>query len=81
MADLNKWISVGDRLPKSMPHGETYGEITVIATDGKYAGESVFQWGGSHVGREWAIFSNEYLFDGITHWMPLPEPPCTTPNS
>ena len=69
------WISVKDRKPK-IKHSEDnfkYSD-TVIVTNGKYRTSARWLysiWGGWY---GWYDDSDEEL-KGITHWMPMPEPP------
>lgn len=69
------WISVKDRKPK-LKHSEDnikYSD-TVIVTDGEYRTSARWiysTWGGWY---SWYNDGDEEL-KGITHWMPLPQPP------
>lgn len=63
---MNEWIRVEDNLPKE-------GEAVLIFTNGqrgmyiwRYPLKTFLKW-----------FRNSYKDLGITHWMPLPEPPTT----
>lgn len=56
-----QWISVKDRLPE-------YGEI-VWATDGVESHEAIMT-----KDNKWRVPMFFWL-SGVTHWMPLPEPP------
>jgi hypothetical protein len=67
--DLPRWISVSERLPDE--HQE------VLVWNG--GGQCHNPWQG-HVlceyrNGEWRESQQSDLFPGITHWMPLPEPP------
>lgn len=67
---MGEWIRVDDRLPEN-------GEDVLV-----------YQKGGVHGGRDMDIeylqgdgyWSDQGLFSGITHWMPLPKPPEVNDN-
>lgn len=72
------WIPVTDRLPEAGTRSNGWGDVTVIATNGKFVrpliyeraivrGKVVWRW-------KWPW---DRIYDGnpVTHWMPLPEPP------
>ena len=59
-----QWISVKDRLPEE--------NETVLAYDGDFVEPSVFY--GDHGFYELDKYEADPLC-GVTHWMPLPEPP------
>ena len=68
---MSKWISVEDRLPEEFQ-----------GTDGLRLHVFVFgeeanpQFGLAYYDREINQWFNEHEdFNGITHWMPLPDPP------
>lgn len=63
---MSDWISVDDRLPDM--------------------GQPVIEWGAheypttayrvnTHNGFRWRTYSDGEVIAGVTHWMPLPEPP------
>ena len=56
---MSEWISVEDRLPNE------HIDVLTYAARPSY---EVF-----YINR--LIDKNEWLYDGITHWMPLPAPP------
>ena len=56
-----KWISVEDRLPDSDTH-------LIVCHDDGGVGTAFFY--NDLFSRDWRS-----IFDDITHWMPLPEPP------
>ena len=62
-AQIPKWISVEERLPDGP------GEVLVVlhgcVVEAWYCGDGEFETGSGLVLRN----------DGVTHWMPLPEPP------
>lgn len=60
----DKWISVEDRLP------ETHGFC--IICDKESIVVSSFYVKGQFVA---SLDGVDYIFDEITHWQPLPEPP------
>lgn len=61
-----EWISVKDRLPKPM-------ESVLVSTNGAPTGCVSLAWIDPKT-HKWADAWADYL-SGITHWMPLPEPP------
>ena len=61
---VQEWISVKDRLPKG-------GAIVLCNTD--YFVE-VLQW--DELADMWVDRYQGYCKNYVTHWMPLPEPPC-----
>lgn len=67
---MSNWISVGERLPEK--------DDTVVAwrwTTREYKlANCIFQ---SDKNRRWCYDGIEFFYgkDGISHWMPLPEPP------
>jgi hypothetical protein len=56
---MSKWISVKDRLPNEDENVLTYSSNPFYET--------------FYINR--LIGKDEWLYDGVTHWMPLPEPP------
>ena len=69
------WISVEERKPKLKHKSENikYSDI-VIVTNGKYRTSASWEyntWAGWY---GWFTDGDEEL-KGITHWMPLPQPP------
>lgn len=74
------WISVNERMPpksEEFSYGCTERSVLVLATDGKditTAYHMVYTDGDSFP--RWIEFGRDgYEFDGVTHWMPLPELP------
>jgi hypothetical protein len=68
MVDVHGWISVKDRLPEQ--------DMQILAWSGGLGDIPPFCTGGYELWN-WSIkFSpNDCRLTGITHWMPLPEPP------
>lgn len=67
---MGEWISIDDRLPYMESDSfETFGMIEVITWDGRYVEAAEFSAG--RTGEFWT----EWHREGVTHWMPLPEPP------
>lgn len=70
---VNQWISVNDRLPD-----ETETTVLIWIKQGKADGIEISDC--CHIGY-WVKNSKEFcdidwnVINGITHWMPLPEPP------
>ena len=76
---MSEWISVGERLPDVAPvlvcflepfFGKLSSEIGV----GYYDSPNEYD---DSSGRGWLFWLNDrkILGGGVTHWMPLPEPP------
>ena len=68
----SKWISVKDRLP------EKDGEYLVRFADKGLSNveyESKFESFGYWLSIMWDEYADWFPYVGITHWMPLPEPP------
>ena len=75
---MSEWISVKDRLPE-----EGQGLVLVYAPNNKYVAFQLDEWSMQReapvsfssatieVGEGWDNFE----FEEITHWMPLPNPP------
>ena len=65
-----RWIAVSERLP---PEGQE-----VLAWNN--GGQCEKPWQGcvlcEHKNGEWREFQERDLYPGVTHWMPLPEPPA-----
>lgn len=69
-AQVPKWISVDERLPKPHDDGSVDG---VLVTDGALIHMAYYS------NDQWYFCSNgemkKDMFYEVTHWMPLPEPP------
>lgn len=74
MADLSGWVSVEDRLPELK--GNSMSE-KVLAYNGNFFLAMVDYSRDC----EWIETTDFDWLGRVTHWMPLPEPPCTTPSS
>lgn len=64
---VSEWISVEDRLPEKCGHYLVYiqgGDVYNIRL-ARYSPEK----------NKWRTAEAYSYFEGITHWMPLPEPP------
>lgn len=82
-AQIPRWISVDERLPKFVSEGYNYKITeTVLAVDStgfSYAGYfKVYNYDGSRAfyGVDVDVFECDTY--SVTHWMPLPEPPKET---
>lgn len=63
---MSKWNNVKDRLPK----GTLSYDVLVYTTAGeKYL--AVYDY----IDEAWYYNDGEQIFDDVTHWQPLPEPP------
>ena len=63
---VQQWISVKDRLP----------EKTSLCIASKYNVPFLAWW----TGNDWRFANTANIVDGITHWMPLPQPPKNGEN-
>jgi hypothetical protein len=66
--EMSEWISVEDRLPEI--HEEVLVFVKRHARTGHLYGRI-----SAKGGRPWWAVGNRHL-TGVTHWMPLPEPPA-----
>jgi hypothetical protein len=65
---MMEWISVEDRLPAD-------GEVIMCwAGEGKNQRKNLLQL-VTYVQNKWIYGSYSNFIGGVTHWMPLPEPP------
>ena len=58
---MSQWIPVDERLP----------EIGVSVLVADFGDVHEMAWNG----RYWVVPASGWVGDGVTHWMPLPEPP------
>jgi len=70
----NQWVSVQDRLPELEDNSVlvyfTTTSIAVVHIEDNFKDiPNGFDKEGNQLYTKW------YIFSGITHWMPLPEPP------
>ena len=74
----NEWISVEDRLPFKASSCEKYTEAILLVTDGENV--CILAFSGGPLPKPWATFGRygNIAHDDVTHWMPLPEPPCAS---
>jgi len=66
---MDKWISVKDRLPK-------YKKMVILFCPG-YSGRPILEgslYDTNENGNNW-VDGVGFARSGVTHWMPLPEPP------
>ena len=61
---MSEWISVKDRLPDEF-------EWVLACDKDRCVGEAMF----TRIGERWDGPYGEYQLHGVTHWMPMPEPP------
>ena len=66
---MSKWISVEARLPKNQDTIDVWCEFRV--TDCKFTENKFY----IDILDNDEDFSHSELLEGVTHWMPLPEPP------
>jgi hypothetical protein len=62
-----EWISVKERMPEFCEY--------ILVTNGKDVYEAKLRGAGFLESDRFGMSPNDLLEDGITHWMPLPEPP------
>lgn len=67
---IPKWVSVKDRLPEISKNVLLCYEL--ICFDRKYPDIFI---GYLKDNKIWRIGKEDFIFESITHWMPLPEPP------
>ena len=67
---MGEWISVEDRAPSKEYDGVAV-IVAVLTARGVVVSESDVWLANSHGGGRF-----EFWKDKVTHWMPLPEPPC-----
>ena len=65
---IQRWIPVTERLPEELKPVLTLNE------------EGYFSECGRWTGRRWETTWEFEDLTGVTHWMPLPEPPKEVPN-
>ena len=77
-----EWISVNDKLPdlsNSNKYGKYSQPVLTLHSDGHHEDctlqESVDFEGEPY----WCYVQDDDWCETVTHWMPLPEPPKTTP--
>ena len=74
-----KWIPVAERLPEELPKaGSAWSEAIRPSADVlvKIKGlKQLYTAWYSYSHNVWADVREEHNFTGVTHWMPLPEPP------
>lgn len=70
---MNKWIILKERLPKGID-GLTLSHDVLAYTAAGEMYLAVYDY----VDEAWYYNDYKPIFDDVTHWMPLPEPPCDT---
>ncbi len=67
LTGVNVWVSVEESLPEDM------GDVLVVAFWHE-CWQTMIGWCG---GKMWRVYTShgEMVPSGVTHWMPLPEPP------
>lgn len=68
---MSKWISVKERLPKCIG-GATHWSYEALAYTA--AGE-MYLAVYDYIDEAWYYNDGEPIFDDVTYWQPLPEPP------
>ena len=71
-----EWVSVDERQPPVLGDWPEH-SVTVLITDGReiWTGYRV-TWEDNEFPPQWHLAGRDaYGFDGVTHWMPLPELP------
>lgn len=74
---MSEWIKCSDRYPLELSETVVFEVVDVLVTDGVLVRVCDFQRGGASQLRPWRAWGKYGILDetGITHWMPLPEPP------
>lgn len=78
-----EWIDCKDKMPEKfeVEHPAGYREskwVVVISSNWACPVVSKHQHGETNEGRQWSQWfdiTGGYELQGVTHWMPLPEPP------
>ena len=65
-----EWISVSERLPSDEEQRDEYGELVPFLVCER---DTTYPYRAFYDGKEWG--DGLMRIRGITHWMPLPEPP------
>ena len=68
--EATEWISVEERLPTEEEYRDEYEELIPLLVCEK---ETRYPYRAMYDGKEWG--DGLMKIRGITHWMPLPEPP------
>ena len=70
----NEWVSVEDRLPPDM------GDV-LVAAFWHERWQTMIGWHSDSRKGSWRVYTShgEVVPGGVTHWMPLPEPPDRRP--
>ena len=76
---IQQWIPVTERLPDELPQkccawSEMVRPSVDVLVKMKGTKELYTAW-YSYAHKEWTDVREEHSFTGVTHWMPLPEPP------
>jgi hypothetical protein len=78
-ATIQMWIPVSERLPEELPKDScAWSERVRPSVDVlvKIKGlKQLYTAWYSYSYKEWVDVREEHSFTGVTHWMPLPEPP------
>ena len=72
---MSEWISIKDEMPSFNRL-----VLVIIYTNGKYYIPFIAKWNGERFRSDEDDEGVEDYTNNITHWMPLPQPPTTTPN-
>lgn len=77
LEDAQRWIPVGERLPEA---GERYpGYSTDVLSMSGTRPEGIYLSCYKYEDGEWFDIVTDDVIEGVTYWMPLPEPPEVTP--
>jgi hypothetical protein len=71
-----KWISIKEKMP-DLQSGHS---DKIIVYDGERVVDDcnyIPEWGG-FICHAYGYDNDTFTVDGVTHWMPLPEPPVST---
>ena len=77
LREAQRWIPVGERLPKICPSLQDDPEWALVVRDGEVEIEATYRTERlAENGWRWDGYNEEQSLD-VTHWVPLPPPPTT----
>lgn len=75
---MSEWINVKDRLPEltERTHHLIHSSDRVLVSNGAFVEIADYSiWTDESMGPAWIGGPDEDKLEGVTHWMPKPEPP------